>query len=1149
MIRRLSASGPLPRSTKRDRRRGRLSAVVAAIAVVSVLVSGSGASAAPGGGSPGGSELPPASFTLVKSPTTGLVYKAWEVAPGIAVSTQPSGVGGMAISPKGLRTHRLVRSMLSELLAAEPSKSLVEAVPDLLGASGTEGNRFLEVNGDVSDIRVLIVPGESWSSGRLSKDDALAGVGSDSFLTFDPDRVPSYFDQETGEIRAYSPTVTFAHELYHSVQALAGSQVGHEYKLSIPTPVRGGDLGTPGTPEESQRLFSRVDELVTQGGPLGLAAVRDWLLSDDDAEAGGAAEPDPEAYEEAHFERGPNPFLNYALMRATAEEQSAENEPEHVREAFARRTQALDRVVTQHPTEARIAEALSIPARAEYEPMARRTGTGRLINSVGAFERTGPIGHADLLHPLRSTSLRLETSLDAVWARPNSTEEAAPAPADALCVQCELEAGAVDVTGTPAERPRRVPGPAPEKEPAPEERPAAERPAAETGPPGKELPGSGKAVAPEAGLSDEASAARMAMLAERFGGEYVPEAARASVWKGFEATAGELMRSSLGSVDGLANSVFAVEGLVDAFRGDSDALTDAVAVSGVASVVVPEMGPLALGLGSVLNLRNFLETGDGFQLAEAVVGLVALAFPELGPVVLVIALMDMWSHVDDPTECGSPGQRLADAFQWPAHEALSRMTRVAAEKEVTAVRLAQDQIAYRARFAQSRIVLDAVAQGYTAETLPPSVQGAIDALQVAANEALQLTWQAGGQDVRKAIRVLTDEVNSGKTYTDFRARWLEAVNEKGGLGVCDSEKHLVSLDELPAVNERPIDPDAYYGAAEAQFGSITNETLDVYEHAENGMPLFDPSKNALVVPSVDPVEVVHAIVHTDLPTAFTTVGGASAEESVPLLKGTGTATTFVKILDDATGALVCGAQKINQDGLWRCDSGPTPFQGPGTTRGYRLWTSPTATGDYTRTGHLLTISTPGAAKPVPLAYGDLRVSGRTVTGTVPAGTSVVLRQLPAGMSEGYGDGPDLSDPVTVGSDGGFALTAYPDAPGGRTQVVAARHGEVISLAVDLDPSAAPAVAAGPSVTALRTAVPAGSPTLTLTGSGWPITTGVGFRLDDGGRFASVVTDAHGGFVTEVTLPAALATPGRHVLTAIDTGTTDTARTVTIVVTG
>ncbi|TDX79441.1 hypothetical protein EDF35_2682 [Rathayibacter sp. PhB151] len=1152
-ILRLAASIPLPRSTRRDRgRTGRLSAAVAAIAVVSVLISGSGASAAPGGGSPAGSELPPASFSLVKSPRTGLVYKAWEVAPGIAVATQPSGVGGMAISPKGLRTQRLVSSMLSELLTAEPSKSLVEVVPDLLGASEVKGNRFLQVNGDVSDIRVLVVPGDSWSSSRLSREHAIAGTGSDSFLTFDPDRISSYFDEETGQIRAFSPTATFAHELYHSVQALAGSQVGKEYELSIPTPVRSGDLGTPGTPEKDQRVFSLVDELVTQGGPRGLAAVKDWLLSPDPADPGEEAAAESgrdDSYGEAHFARGPNPFLNFALMRATTEEQGAESGPEHVRDALGRRTRALDRLVTQHPTEIRIAEELHIPARAEYEPMVRRNGAGTLLNNVGSFEKAGPIGHIDLMDPLRSPYLRWETTLAAVWSRTNSPEEPAPAAADALCVLCDLSPSAVDGAGSTAARPRTVPGPAPEG-PAPEEEPSPEeRPAAETGPPGRELPGSGRPLAPEAGLADDAAAARMAALAERFGGEYVPAEARASVWKGFEATASELMRGSVGSGEGIANAVFAVKGLVDAFSGDSDALTDAVAVSGVASVVVPEMGPLAVGLGTVLNLRNFAETEDGFQLAEAVVGLVALAFPELGPVALVIAMLDLWLRGSDPAECESPGQKLIDAFQWPAHEALSRMTRVAAEKELTAVRLAQDQIAYRARFAQSRIVLDAVAQGYTAETLPPSVQGAIDDIQVSANEALQLTWQAGLQDLRKTIRVLTDEVNAGKTFTDFRAQWVASVNEKGGLTQCGSVKHTVSVDELPSVNTRPIDPDAYYGAAEAQFGSITNETLDLYEHAENSLRLFDPSKNALVVPSVDPVEVVHAITRTDLPTAFTTTGGRSAEQTVSLLKGTGTAVTFVRVTDEATGALVCGAQKVDQEGLWRCDSGPTPFQGPGTTREYRLWTSPTDSGEYTRSEHLLSISTAGAATTVPLAFDDLHVSGRTVTGTVPAGASVILRHLPPGMSEGYGDGPDLSDPVTTGADGAFTLTLSPEAAGGRTQIVAARHGEVISLAVDLDRPAAPAPASGPSVTALRTTVSAGSPTLTLTGAGWPIMTSVGFRLDSGGRFTSVVTDEHGAFVTEVTLPAALATPGSHTLIASDTGTTNTVRTVTIVVTG
>ncbi|MCJ1699986.1 hypothetical protein MT356_09655 [Rathayibacter festucae] len=479
------------------------SVVVAALVGFSALFTVSGAAAMPGG-----DLLRPSSFTLVKDPITGSVYESWEVAPGIAVAARPLG-GGQTESPQaGLRTYWLVRSMIDQLRSTEPARSLVEAVPDLLGAKKANGNRFLDSDGNLSSVRVLIAPASRWVSVALNRDEAVGGGGSDSVLHFDPDRALSYFDSRTGEIRLFSPTVVFAHELYHSVQSLAGANIDRSTEAVVATPLRSGDLRSPGTTEAERDLSIRVSELVTTGGARGLEAVKHAGLA-------GGEDSDGE-FEASDFERVANPYLAGALDRAEIDEWTAKDAPPDEREALARRKQAIDRLVTQHPTEVRVAAALNLPTRNEYTAMRRVIGTGAAISSVGVFEVRGPLGTEDLLHPLESANLRLERSLEDVWAGKSVPLAKPPAATSSAeeCVLCEVTAKEENRNTVPAagraeaEKPLVV-APEAEKPPvvAPEaEKPPVVAPEAEKPPVAGEKSSAGKA--PPAAPSQERAPAR-----------------------------------------------------------------------------------------------------------------------------------------------------------------------------------------------------------------------------------------------------------------------------------------------------------------------------------------------------------------------------------------------------------------------------------------------------------------------------------------------------------------------------------------------------------------------------------------------------------------------------------------------------------------
>ncbi|NRG39497.1 hypothetical protein HRK28_01055 [Rathayibacter sp. VKM Ac-2835] len=448
------------------------SVVVAALVGFSALFTASGAAAMPGG-----DLLRPSSFMLVKDPITGSVYESWEVAPGIAVAARPPE-GGQTESPQaGLRTYWLVRSMIDQLRSTEPARSLVEAVPDLLGAKKANGNRFLDSDGNLSSVRVLIAPAARWVSVALNRDEAVGGGGSDSVLHFDPDRALSYFDSQTGEIRLFSPTVVFAHELYHSVQSLAGANIDRSTEAVVATPLRSGDLRSPGTTEAERDLSIRVSELVTTGGARGLEAVKHAGLAGGEGSDG--------EFEASDFERVANPYLAGALDRAEFDEWTAKDAPPHEQEALARRKQAIDRLVTQHPTEVRVAAALNLPTRSEYTAMRRVIGTGAAISSVGVFEVRGPLGTEDLLHPLESANLRLERSLEDVWAGKSVPLAGPPAATSSAqeCVLCEVTAKEENRNTVPAagraegeKAPVAVEGPSSSRDPAAGVAPEAEKP-------------------------------------------------------------------------------------------------------------------------------------------------------------------------------------------------------------------------------------------------------------------------------------------------------------------------------------------------------------------------------------------------------------------------------------------------------------------------------------------------------------------------------------------------------------------------------------------------------------------------------------------------------------------------------------------------
>ncbi|MCU1422636.1 MAG: hypothetical protein JWN36_2287, partial [Microbacteriaceae bacterium] len=624
----------------------------------------------------------------------------------------------------------------------------------------------------------------------------------------------------------------------------------------------------------------------------------------------------------------------------------------------------------------------------------------------------------------------------------------------------------------------------------------------------------------------------------KFGGE---------LWVGMPSTAAELQKSPLrvanpgefasegmgGTIGGLG---FAQQSLSATFHGDIDPLTLLTTSSGLAAMAFPDLGMPTAGLQVLQGFLSYDETGNVGALVSAIATLVSFAFPELlGPVAMAIAIVALWAQESDIEPCLTPAQQVIDAYQGAGYETLRAMGDAAAKNEARALETTQEQIQYRATYAQSRIVLDALAQGYTRLTFPTSVRAALDQITDDANAELDAVRIQGTTDLNKTLLLLQDEINNGQTFKDFEAEWLRDMNDSaersktmsiilGASGVlslqmsavdtssCGAAPRHIDASELPATNTQPITIDTLSGAAAQDFGSVRTEANDVYTKAYAKTPLYDQDTHTALIFELDPQDVLDAV--TADVTTPSIVPAVNAQKTTAIgLGGTGKPGTFIEVFDAATNRLVCSVTGVNEMGLWRCDYGADGFQRPGTTVSYALYSSAVSTGGFTPTGTTTTLTT------APLALSGVATSGRTVSGVaVPAGATEQLRS-----TDGTG-GTALSEAVTAGADGSFSVTASPSTLGGGAYVVSSAGGSSIASAVTLaaPPPAIPVAEIGSIIqlTAMGSNSISG-----ITGIGYQ----VHITLDSNDTYGPITADGAGAF--SWTSPVPLTT---RTLISIDT---------------
>lgn len=1021
--------------------------------MIGALLAATGASAMPGGGAagPGAPEAegPSASSTrFLRDPTTNIVYRTWEVAPGIAVSSRRAGVEEDVITPEALRTWGVVKSLIGELLAHEPSRTLVETVPDLLPGGLHWYNRFLSLDGRTSPIRIVIAPAGDWGAHAVSPPNARQGLGSDAWVFASSDRVNSYFGAGAGDIRAFPPVGSLAHELYHAVQDLAGAAVPPQYWLSVPTPVFTGELGSPGVRANDLGVEVKVAELLTNGGPRGLEAVKEWFLpspaddadgdsdmdsvsvpgSDSDSdgdgfsggEAGGGGDagsgsgddsgsdsgsdsapagerpPGTDHFDESFFERGGNPFLVDALRRAEADIVITAREPEPWRSMFAARARALERLVAQQPTEVRIVAALGLPAREEYISAVRRITTRALIGSVGPFARLGPVGAGDLLRPLESAGLRFDGSLEEILAgrqdptrRPLVPMHTGVAPSAEICAGCR-------------ERPLGAAGSVPSG------------PAEGNGPGSQNVAGgepmsakSPRPVDPALTL-DEISRVASQATGDALSGPVFDDVAGV---KARSVSAGDL------NFIGPESARASVPTLVEDLRGNAatylftllhwfvQASTESDgALRGLMNV------PL---LGSSLGVANAAQSGNDLALAAAVMnllsdsfGLASLAVPQLAPAAMVFgtvapvvqAFKEAFPDPANPKNWSQEEQIRYVSQQW-APQALKN-----AEASVPRVfsalqdrfESAQKQIVWNAVVAQSLVSEHAARTGEDPAVTADAKQRIRDAA------ALNLvSLSKGFQDgARAAVEKLLEPLNGGDTYQAFvRDGLITLVGNYytvGGHSRSDDDQTR-RMDAMLAANQTPITMDSPTVAALVEAGAAAS---------------FRPAAIPEDTPVTDRV-LPWALALAEDPVTRTI-------ERTGVLTGTGAAGQSITVVRRSDSAVLCSAI-VNERGYWRCTPDAHAIPG-GQTDVLEL--RPAAAG-----GTPLLASKPYSSAPV-----DTQATLDAVDPVPSGSTSVVLKgrltRLPKdgavtpepGEGTAFGSATLPSAGVAVAPDGTFTAT-------------------------------------------------------------------------------------------------------------------------------
>ncbi|NQX19855.1 hypothetical protein HQQ82_07730 [Rathayibacter sp. VKM Ac-2856] len=972
-----------------------------------------------------------------------LPYRVVRIAPGIGVTNVVPSSRANGLDPDGTvlsedRFQTLVDrvSGVLDLIRATPTGAAeLKAIPHLLGPDATAVWTAPGPNGSAavtSDVQIVFAERSLSQVGGTTATSLDSGIeGSGSMIALSPHiwgdgetRGSLWFDPATGAGRLLGPETSVHHELMHAVATAGGAEPNGE--IWIPTP-EWTSWPLTGPADGEGEVLERLQEVFTHGGPRGLTAAREVLTARDPS---GRAEFTQEEFPSISVD----PYFLRAQKHAADKFLAADTPAAH-REGWLRAASARLSIAMHPPTEITFARERGATTRPEYNPSSLLIG--------GEYYITLDVTLRDGFDDWAAADLRGRTDV-------------------------------VPVAGT---------WDAPEQPPTPVGSPS--RPASPVGPEGR--PGAGPG---ESCLACAATSRRPSSAADAAAFEARVAAEVSSAFQGPRAVQRRMLADPVGDAirqvrgPGLASGVWArYPTLVDGFekmpmrffagtdglgagtlgldvlglmQGDTSALSIANTTADVATTVAPMLGARianTLGaagavIGFITSTIAFSQGGSETDYIFSMVGLLTAAVPELAPLMVIYLAASLMSHPSPVEESMDAGQQMAVAFADWARPELEKQANAMADAMRDAVSDRMDEARYRADYLQAKVDLQQLGEGEDLTTLGRTGTQALkqEVRDETDQELARIAW-AGERSLDQGLDSLLDVYNNGAVFTEFRKKWADTMNENGGVRI-SGFLHDVDLDALPTTNPTPVHVDEF----RTPLGSIRTTMQSRYRHALDELPLWTPSRNMFATPIVSEETVLASVAAVQRDWGFDgpLTQSAVAVPSVTALTGTGTPGSFVQVRSATTKDLVCGAAKVNKIGRWVCRDAHG-LQGPGTTETYELHSSTTDTGGFASTGKTLAVTTSGTPTPKPVVeWGrDLRVEGRTVTGTVTPGAAVQLQTMPQDSVDATKNGFPASDPVTA-ADGRFTLTARPDAPGGSTRLVATLNGHTIDERIVLD---------------------------------------------------------------------------------------------------
>lgn len=327
-------------------------------------------------------------------------FTAYRVAPGIAVANRAiidgstglpdaSSTWGDVLPDAQVQTQvNDVVAMITRIRATNAGASVIDAIAAASPLPGGVANQWRDwssgSDSGVSDIHLVIFPTQPQTVDAatvvaLSSRDRASGIGTDTFMVFNTRIASTYYDSSTGVLRGIDPTVGFAHELIHVAHYLVGG-ISDSVTVDLPLPVflsKTPENPAPSSPVRFESDKMALEELLTHGGPLGLAAAQPLI-----AKLPGHA---------GYANTRENPFLTASVNAAI----SAQNANRALR--LDRIIEAREQLSSENPTEVAITAALRVVARPEYVSGVSARGAAGYTYVTPTFQLVAGVGPTDIV--------------------------------------------------------------------------------------------------------------------------------------------------------------------------------------------------------------------------------------------------------------------------------------------------------------------------------------------------------------------------------------------------------------------------------------------------------------------------------------------------------------------------------------------------------------------------------------------------------------------------------------------------------------------------------------------------------------------------------------------------------------------------------